>query len=394
MKADNSLQIGMSAMTLGYWNCGDGGAATYTITKTGVQNGGDIIKLNNGLYAKLVYDGRTFNLKHWGISGEMELRYVKDVYPFLTDDDLRAVNPEFNDKTTAETFILQYLINEKPNNSIIVLDGKVFFINHTIHLKSFKTICGTKAFVKDRFGSRIQLPGNNDVCTYYTNSVLMMIVPEIAMFDTGENTLQNFQMDNFSASGVMGKNGFTEKYSGDFLLQTSIVSNVKFKNLCISNFSSAFYKTKEWIWSTFEELDILNMRYNGVYMPSDNKNQANCNSIRFCRFSRCGVDYDKSGKLQTIILSKPTLERGNCIVLGGSGNTVFNCDLSHSSVGIFLQYYSNGSTIIGNYCEGAGISAYYLDYDEGKANFDTIISGGYVNKNVSKKKSKEDFQNK
>ena len=326
------------------------------------------------------------------ISGELKLRYVKEIYPFLTDADIKAVNPDFNDKTTAETYVIQYLINKKPNNTVILLDGKAYYLNHTIHLKSFKTIRGTKAFDKDCFGSRIQIPGIKDVCSYYTSSVLMMIVPDIAMFDTGENTLQSLQMENFSASGIMGKDGFANKYSGNFLTQTSVISNVKFKNLCLSYFTSGFYKTKEWIWTTFEELDIMNMRDNGIYLPSDDKNQSNCNSIRFCRFSKCGVDYDKNGKLTKVSLNKPTIEKGNCIVLGGSGNTVLDCDLSHSPVGLFLQSYSNGTTVVGTYCEGASISTYYLDYDETKANLDTEIHGGYISKNVAKKKSRKDFR--
>ena len=392
VQADKSLRVGMYATTLGYWKSGDGGGGTYVISRQGVQNGGDVIKLNNGLYANLLYDGRTFNLKQWGISGDLELRYVKDIYPFLTDVDLKKINPEFDARTTAETYIIQYLINKKANNTIIVLDGKVYYINHTIHLKSFKTIRGTKGFDKDRFGSRIQLPEKKDVCTYYTNSVLMMIVPDKDMFDSGEDTLQNLQLENFSASGVMGKEGFHKKYSGNFMDQTSVISNVKFKNLCISHFSSAFYKTKEWIWSTFEELDILNMLNNGIYLPSNDKAQANCNSIRFCRFSSCGVDYDKTGKLQAITVNRPTENRGNCIVLGGSGNTVLDCDLSHSPIGLYLQSYSNGTTVIGTYCEGAAISTYYMDYDEARANLDTEIRGGYINKNVTKKKTKRDFR--
>ena len=392
MKADMSLSSGMIVTTNGYWKINDGGNGTYVISIQGTQNGGDVIKLNNGLYANLIYDGRTFNLKQWGISGDVEFRYVKEVYPFLTETDLSDVNPEFNDKTTAETYIIQYLINKKPNNSTIVLDGKVYYINHTIHLKSFKTIRGTKGFDKDRFGSRIQLPKVKDVCTFYTNSVLMMIVPDKDMFDSGENTLQNLQLENFSASGLMGKPGFSKKYSGNFLGQTSIISNVKFKSLCISNFSFAFFKTKEWIWATFEELDILNMRYNGIYLPSDDRGQVNCNSIRFCRFSKCGVDYDLTGNLSLISLNKPVQDRGNCIVLGGSGNSVLNCDLSHSPVGLYLQSYSNGTSVWGTYCEGVSLSTYYLDYDETKANLDSVIHGGYISKRVRQKSTIKDYR--
>lgn len=394
MVEDQSLTVGMTTVTQGYWKQTDGGGGSYVIVKSGVQNGGDVIKLKNGLYANLIYDGRTFNLKQWGISGDVKIRYVKDVYPFLTDKDIKAINKEYDAKTTAETYIIQYLIDKKPNDSIIVLDGDAYYITNTIHLRSFRKIVGTKAYDKDRFGGRIQLPGKQDICTYYTSSVMMMITPGKDLFDSGSATLQNLQLENFGASGLMGKEGFSKKYSGNFFTQTSVISNVKFKNLYISNFNNGFYKTKEWIWSAFEELSIESIRYNGMYMISDDRSQFNCNSIRFCHFSKCGVDYDRSGKLQPISLKKPTQEKGNCIVMGGSGNTVLNCDLSHSPVGLFLQSYSNGSTVLATYCEGASLSTFYMDYDENTENLDTEIRGGYINKQVTRKLTKKDISRK
>lgn len=392
MISDTSLKVGMTTLTDGYWKSNDGGGGNYVIVKDGVQNGGDVIKLKNGLYANLLYDGRTYRLKQWGISGDVAIRPVKDVYPFLTDKEIKAINPAFDDKTTAETYIIQYLLDKKPNNTIIVLDGKVYYLTHTIHLRSFRTIRGEKAYDKDSFGGRIQLPGKNDVCTYYTSSVLMMITPDINMFDTGETVLQHVQMENFSASGVMGKEGFGKAYSGSFLAQTSVISNVKFKGLGISCFNYGFYKTKEWIWSTFEELDIQQIRHNGIHMPSDDYNQANCNSFRFCHFARCGMEYDRTGKLQALAIKRPEEGRGNCIVLGGSGNMVLGCDLSHSPVGLYLQHYSNGTTVVGTYCEGASISTFYLDYDEGRMNKDSSIQGGYISKTVKQKTSIRDFR--
>lgn len=392
MSSDLSLKLGMTVTTQGYWKSNDGGGGTYIVVKSGEQNGGDVIKLKNGLFAKLLYDGRTFNLKQWGISGDVAIRYVKDIYPFLSDKDIKAINPEFDAKTTAETYVIQYLINKKPNNTIIVLDGNAYYISNTIHLRSFRTIRGQKAFDQDTFGSRIQQPGYNDVCTFYTSSVMMMIVPDKDMFDTGNNTLQNVQMENFSACGVMGKEGFSKKYSGNFLTQTSIISKAKFKNLCISNFNYAFYKNREWIWTMFEGLVITNMRYIGIYLPSDDGNQVNCNTIRDCRFSKCGVDYDSKGNLVLISLSKPIPSKGNCIILGGSGNAVMNCDLSHSPVGLFLQSYSNGTTVVGTYCEGAKISTYYLDYNEGQTNLDSSFQGGYISKRIKQKTTISDFR--
>ena len=134
------------------------------------------------------------------------------------------------------------------------------------------------------------------------------------------------------------------------------------------------------------------MRYNGIYLPSNDAAQVNCNSIRYCRFSKCGVEYDREGVLKAITINRPSENSGNCIVLGGSGNSVLDCDLSHSPVGLYLQSYSNGTTIMGTYCEGAGISTYYMDYDEKSTNLDTEIHGGYISKKVTRKMTKKDFR--
>lgn len=54
MQADSDLQNGMIVRTSGFYSAGDGGGACYSITASGTENGMDIIRLKNSLYAVIV----------------------------------------------------------------------------------------------------------------------------------------------------------------------------------------------------------------------------------------------------------------------------------------------------------------------------------------------------
>lgn len=59
----NYLALGNIANTLGYHTSDDGGAASYIITQDGTADGYNVIALDNGLYANLVYTGNwTFEM--------------------------------------------------------------------------------------------------------------------------------------------------------------------------------------------------------------------------------------------------------------------------------------------------------------------------------------------
>ena len=349
--------------TLGYYKANDGGGGQYHITKDGIEDGGNCIKLDNGSYAHLIHD-RVYHLKQWGISGEKKIRKVFEVYPFLELTDIKKINPEFNENTTADTYIIQYLLNTSKNYHTILLDGDAYYINHTIHLKSFMSIEGLKQSDFNNIGGFFVMPGGGgDTTGLYDTSSLFMIIPDKPLFDTGkENVIQLLGLRNFFAGGILGSKGYKGKYPGDFLTITCTTTNLEMDNLSIQNFANAVNNNgHEVIWSNFNRLYVNRMANNGLFLQTDGSHQINCCHITNSRFYRCGVHYEG----EKVILNtdkKPMIERNNCILIGGSGNVIRDVDVSHANIGIFLQSYSR-VIIDGTYSEDLKFSTIYHNYD-------------------------------
>ena len=62
-------ELGENLTTFGYYDIGDGGGGKYVIVSEGVDDGGSIISLNNGLKAKLIHNGE-INSKQYGVVGD------------------------------------------------------------------------------------------------------------------------------------------------------------------------------------------------------------------------------------------------------------------------------------------------------------------------------------
>lgn len=71
MKENIKLSVGDIVRTLGYYELNDGGAGEYIIFQEDnvVEDGGYIIKLNNGLGAKLLFNNNKVNIKQFGAKG-------------------------------------------------------------------------------------------------------------------------------------------------------------------------------------------------------------------------------------------------------------------------------------------------------------------------------------
>lgn len=381
MKSD--FTVSKIVQTLGYYESGDGGGGIFMIKNTGKENGGSCHKLSNGLYAHLIFDGFTYNLKQWGITGNREIRKVFDIYPFLTLEDVKKVNPEFDIETTADTYILQYLLDNTPNNRTIILDGQVYYVNHTIHLRSWTTIRGMRgnnmfARVKD-----LQLPEYTSVTSSYERTGIMLIKEDVDMFDSEgmSSALQLVNLEDFGATGVYGKLGYEGKHSGNFFKSSNhSTTTTRFVNLEISSFDRAIYKNKNGLyWVDMIGLYIDNMRLNGIDLYANNEYQTNMVNIKDCRMYRCGCDVEyteDSVNFTARILDQPDIEQCNCIVLNGSGVTISYTDMSHGYIGCFIGKH-NGSAIIGTYTEGLSYATLYHDYYSLKQYPDSAVIGGY-----------------
>lgn len=70
MQAATYLEDGMTCHTNGFHASGDGGAAYYTVGTSGTANGMDVLALQGGLYATLVYSSSHVNVKQIGAYGD------------------------------------------------------------------------------------------------------------------------------------------------------------------------------------------------------------------------------------------------------------------------------------------------------------------------------------
>lgn len=66
------LEEGTRVETLGYNKKNDGGSGVYVVKKSNGQkdNGGTVLKLNNGLYAELILENNTVSIKQFGAHGD------------------------------------------------------------------------------------------------------------------------------------------------------------------------------------------------------------------------------------------------------------------------------------------------------------------------------------
>ena len=128
MKATN-LKAGDCAITLGYYTSNDGGAGTYKIVnETLTDDGGSIHELNNGLFAKLIIENNTINIKQFGAKGDG------------TTDDSLSIQNALRCKGNESSIIIF-----NSNETYIISSGLKLFSNTTIDLNNsiIKTIADT-----------------------------------------------------------------------------------------------------------------------------------------------------------------------------------------------------------------------------------------------------------
>lgn len=396
MIADTKLELGMTAITKGYYAENDGGAGQYTIVARQTENGGSYISLNNGLTASLNFDGKTYILSQWGVRGDGASRTARSVFPFLTSSAIKSVNPYFDDSVTDATYMIQYLLNLcEYRDCKVVIDGTMYNISHTIFLRSMVSLEG----IEDG-APRSGWIDNLSVVSSYCKSSLIMKNGGVPMFagdkffettGNGYSNIQLFAMKNFNARGTFGTD--IEGSVVSFLDSKNMsLSKCLFEDLNISGFATAFNIIEQCYWSIFDTLHITNMQDNGIYFgyneDVETSGQKNANSITNCLIYSCGRDYDKTtgqyinkygattGQAERLPVDKPTPKRGNCIVVSYSGNYISNCDVSDAAVGVYRSEYSEGTTIVGLYSEEISMAQIYNDYTDGNPNSAEL--GGYL----------------
>lgn len=133
MKADSKLKAGDVCETLGYYSANDGGQGLYLI-KNGsyTDDGGSYHKIKDGIFAELIINENTINVKQFGAYGNKTnddtifiknaIKYIKDRYEEETSDLNILCFPKGSYRTTSTLTIGNYITLKAIGNVVIFSD--------------------------------------------------------------------------------------------------------------------------------------------------------------------------------------------------------------------------------------------------------------------------------
>jgi len=373
MISNLNLAVGDCANTLGYYTPNDGGGGLFTITNSNKEeNFGSVHNLNSGLKAELIFDGRTFNLKQFGIRGDGVFRSIATVYPSLSASNIARYGP-FTLSSSADSFMIRKLVKDAPPTSEIVLDGKLYLIDETVKLESLKTLRGLKNVANNYINRATSTDGNT--ADYYSGCILVMIKPDIDLFNVASNYYWGKLLD-FGARGIYSQSAFPHEYSGDFLRINGVTSNFEIGGLQVFGFKNGITKTEEYIWSNIHDSVFDTFYGNGIDLvpcrsAENSSGQTNENIIFNVKVFNTGTAYE--GVRGTIY----NRNYGNGIIVGGSGFEINHVDVSRNICGVTLpnSYYS-GIVLQSTYSEGNLFADIYIDNNDRSGV--TIVDGYYT----------------
>ena len=215
------FEVGDCVATLGYYKSNDGGNSTYKIVNDSnlVDNGGTIIRLNNGLYAILIIDDE-YNVKQFGAKGDNE-----------TDDTLAFKN----------------IINTvKDGDKIYIPNGK-YLLSEEIVINKTITIYGSGTL-----GSEIIF----NSCNGFILNKNFISIKDINI--TGINKINNSLIDiNNKEFGYIA---IKFEYTDDISNGGCDVESVKIRdfNTGVAIYSSMTQNKWSGCYRNFNKLDIRN----------------------------------------------------------------------------------------------------------------------------------------
>ena len=261
LKQATNLINGSFAKTLGYYSINDGGEATYFITSTlnenETENDLDIIKLNNGLYAHLVYN-TILNVKQFG----MYCNNIND------DGDLLQNIINFSKEGDIISF---------PNSLIKI--GKEIEITKPIILKgTSNTSKGTTFYFNNTSG--LSLKANYIIIENI--NIIDSNRPDYSTLNITNNNFGNVGVrfeynDNYSNGGCKLINCFINNFNVGIAIYNTITTSNQwsgayrvFEN-CIISYNDVGILLKD--GATFNKVqggNISGNEHNGIYSNAEN----------------------------------------------------------------------------------------------------------------------------
>lgn len=228
MKESDSIFLGATCRTNGYYNSGDGGSAYYVITDDGTSDNGFVIACNNGLFAVLVPDA---------------VFCMKSLYGMAVN------NGVYYDWTDA----IQAAIDKLSGACDIFFDEDTYYVSDTLVCKNNTTLVGASQ--------------ETSVIKLVPNSNCDMI--EVGVIGQTCSTL----IDNLCLYGDFeyeyGVSPVTHSTSGNGIVirQNSYDGDgICIRNCYIRNFAENGIHINNYVFITsIENCTIKRNRYNGIY---------------------------------------------------------------------------------------------------------------------------------
>lgn len=126
MKESTNLVNGSYAKTAGYYGINDGGNAFYTVTNESLTaNDGDIISLDNGLFAVMVTKDKSVNVKSFGAYGDDthdDTNAINNAIAYAVSSGIKDIYlPAGTYKTTKPIYLFEYCKLHGENYTVSVI---------------------------------------------------------------------------------------------------------------------------------------------------------------------------------------------------------------------------------------------------------------------------------
>lgn len=266
MISDTTLKEGMHVRTKGYYNINDGGSSDFIIVNdnTLIQDGGSIIELTNGLYAKII-DSSVIYFEQFGISEEsvdestklqalidyaktkdieIKCKFAKEIN-LVNKVDIEG-NIDFNNSTIVpdnnlsvlfDVFSNSKITNLKVeyNTSIIRDKGYVFNLKgNNIEIAN----CDLNAFIgiySSRTNSNIKIHDN--ILNNVRNNILMQngIYTNIEVYNNEQNIPQTQEQPALSNNCILISSGIKYPFDSDNPVDGNTITTTKGKNINVYN---------------------------------------------------------------------------------------------------------------------------------------------------------------
>lgn len=293
------------------------------------------------LAQKVTY--KKYYLTEQGLLGDDTFRTISEVFPSVSLSEVQQLDPSATLNNSADWYVIQKLINELPNFSKIIVDGK-FVLDLPLNVRrSHLTIEGK---TDDRLSWSLKQIGDKQSLfkhrgSYFTIKNMLLT----GVYDGVKKTKHGIE--------IYGDDGADSNQSDHMWLENCYIQNFGGNGIHVDN--------THFILNTFKSSIIYNCYDNGIYMEHTATQQMNAMLFEEVSTYNNGLEY-VNGQYRRVV--NYDTSRGHGMNISGTGITIIGGDSSaNASCGIFIHegYYNEGMTIQGRYFEDNSLANLYSE---------------------------------